>query len=70
LSAEAPLCESIARLGISTRKLTAGGDLYLAAAEKRWHNFAAANYSRLSFHTHRAVIFYHLNCEFGVNHMV
>jgi hypothetical protein len=50
LSAEAPLRESIARLGISTRKLTAGGDLYPAAAETRWHNFAAANYSQLSFH--------------------
>jgi hypothetical protein len=50
LSAEAPLRESIARLEISTCKLTAGGDLYPAAAETRWHNFAAANYSRLSFH--------------------
>jgi hypothetical protein len=50
LSAEAPLRESITALGISTRKLTAGGDLYSAAAETRWRNFAAANYSRLSFH--------------------
>jgi hypothetical protein len=52
--AEAPLRELIASLRISTRKLTAEGDLYPAAAETRWHNFAAANYSQLAFHLQRS----------------
>jgi hypothetical protein len=47
LSGEAPFRELITALGISTRKLTAGSDLYPAAAETRWQSFAAANYSQL-----------------------
>jgi hypothetical protein len=50
LSTEAPLCESIAALGISIHKLTAGRDLYPAAAETRWQNFATARCSRLCLH--------------------
>jgi hypothetical protein len=46
-AAEAPFRETIAPLAISIRKLTAGGDLYPAAAETRWRNFADANSSRI-----------------------
>jgi hypothetical protein len=46
----ARLRESITALGISTRKLTAGSDIYPSAAETRWQNFAAANYSQLCVH--------------------
>jgi hypothetical protein len=43
----------IASLGISLLKLTAGSDLYPAAAEMRWQNFAAARCSGLWLHNGR-----------------